>query len=81
MLEFDCKQTITLPKKKERILGSTLLLEARHRSLIESMPSRMQKALAVLGFVTPHQRCHSWKRTFSEADFVIHALHKYTSAV
>jgi len=41
----------------------------------------MQKALATLGFVTPLQRCHSWKRTFSDADFVIHALHKYTSAV
>jgi hypothetical protein len=41
----------------------------------------MQKALAVQGFVTPHQKFHSWKRTFSEADFVIHALHKYNSAV
>jgi hypothetical protein len=60
--EFDCKQTNMFKKKKkeERILGSTLLLEACHRFPIESMPGRMLKALAVLRFVTPHQRRHSW---------------------
>jgi len=63
------------------MLGSTLLLEACHRSPVESMPRRMQKALAALGFVTPHARCHSWKRAYSEAGFVIHSLHKHASAV
>jgi hypothetical protein len=44
-----------------------LLLEACHRSPIESMPRRMQKALAALGFVTPHHRRHGWNRAYSEA--------------